>query len=503
MNQQLQTLVVPAAPFQTQKILKQKSDPDATKKENLARLNAQMAALNSRKSEHEEHDLSKELPAENDAGNARIFINRFGGDLRFIPEFDAWLIWTGTRWKRDEDGEIQRLAVKLSQLMLADAAQIADYNQRVAIAQRSIRLGNLAKINSMLGIAKCDKRVVIPHSKLDANAWLLGVENGVIDMRTGIFRRGAKEDLITKIAGCPYVDEAEAPRWLQFLGQIFPDDAPLVAYVQKLFGYTLTGITREQMFPFLHGDGANGKTTLIEILTALLGDYGQRASQALLVACDNGREPTNEIARLHGARLVVGSETREGDRLAENRIKDMTGGDTLTGRFLYKESFDFIPTLKLWMFGNHRPQIRGTDHGIWRRVRLIPFNVQIADEKRDRSLQGKLREELPGILNWALRGCLLWQREGLAPPYSVAAATGGYREDEDVLRDFLMEETENDDESRIHHGELYERYTSWCSQNGVRFPMQSRTLSKRLRERGCYQCERTGAGIRWAGVKLK
>jgi putative DNA primase/helicase len=503
MNQQFETPVVPAAPFQTQKIFKQKNDPDATEKENLARLNARIAALNSPKIEHEKQRLFKELPPENDAGNARLFIDRFGDDLHFIPAFDSWLVWSGIRWKRDEDGEIQRLAVKLSQLMLADAAQIADHNQRAATAERSIRLGNLAKINSMLEIAKCDKRVVVPHSKLDANAWLLGVENGVIDLQAGIFRRGAKEDFITKMAGCPYAAQAEAPRWLQFLREIFPDDAQLIAYVQKLVGYTLTGSTREQMFPFLHGDGANGKTTFIETLTALAGDYGQRASQALLVACDNGREPMNEIARLRGARLVVGSETREGDRLAENRIKDMTGGDTLTGRFLYREAFDFIPTLKLWMFGNHRPQIRGTDHGIWRRVRLIPFNVQIADNKRDGSLQSKLREELPGILNWAIRGCLLWQREGLASPYRVTAATGQYREDEDVLGDFLTEETETDNKHRVYHAELYDRYTSWCSQNGVRHPMQSRTLSKRLRERGCYQHERTGTGIRWAGIQLK
>ena len=443
-----------------------------------------------------------ELPPENDAGNARLFIDRFGQSLRFVPAFDSWLIWRGTNWKHDEDGEIRRRAVELSQMMLGDAAKIIDHSGRNRIAERGIRLGNAAKIRSMLDLARCDMRVVVPHSKLDADPWLLGVQNGVIELRNGTFRPGTKEDLITKTAGCAYDRNASASRWQQFVREIFDDDTELIVYVQKLVGYTLTGSTCEQLFLFLHGDGANGKTTFIEIITALLGDYAQRATQTLLAAADNGREPMNEIARLHGARFVVSSETREGDRLAENRIKDMTGGDTLTGRFLYCESFDFIPTLKLWMFGNHRPEIRGTDRGIWRRVRLIPFNVQIPESKRDRNLQDKLREQLPGILSWAVEGCLLWQHDGLTPPAAVKAATTEYRKDEDVLRDFLVEETECDDGSRVDHAELYDRYKSWCGRSGVRFPMQSKTFSKRLGGRG-YRRERTGRGTRWAGIKLK
>jgi P4 family phage/plasmid primase-like protien len=442
------------------------------------------------------------LPPENDAGNARLLIDLFGDELRFVHAFDSWLIWDGTRWRRDEDGGIQRLALQLSQRMLSEAAKLADHKQRTAVAERAIRLGNAAKIKSMLDLAKCDSSVVIAPSALDANPWLLGVENGVIELRTGTFRSGRKNDLITKSAGCAYDPNAKALRWRQFLLEIFADNKELIDYVQKLVGYTLTGSTLEQLFVFLHGGGANGKTTFIETLTALLGDYAQRAPHTLLVACDNGREPMHEIARLHGARFVVSSETGEGDRLAENRIKDMTGGDTLTGRFLYREPFDFSPVLKLWMFGNYRPEIRGTDRGIWRRVRLIPFNVEIAKNKRERHLQDKLREELPGILAWAVEGCLSWQRDGLTLPAAVTAATAEYREEEDVLRDFLRDETERDDGNHVRHSELYARYKTWCERNGVRFPMQSRTLSKRLSGRG-YKHERTGEGIRWGGIRLK
>jgi putative DNA primase/helicase len=443
-----------------------------------------------------------ELPPENDAGNARLFIDYFGNELRFLHAFDSWLVWDGTRWKRDDDGGIQRFALRLSQQILADAVGIADHKQRTAVAERAIRLGNAAKIRSMLDLAKCDRRVVIAPSALDADPWLLGVKNGLIELRSGTFRSGKKNDLITKTAGSMYDPNAEALRWRRFLREIFADDAELIAYLQKLVGYTLTGSTQEQLFLFLYGGGANGKTTFIETITALLGDYAQRAPQTLLVACDNGREPMHEIARLHGARFVVSSETAEGDRLAESRIKDMTGGDTLTGRFLYQEPFDFIPKLKLWIFGNHRPEIRGTDRGIWRRVRLIPFNVEITENKREPHLQDKLREELPGILNWAVEGCLSWQRDGLAPPAAVAAATAEYREEEDVLRDFLTEETESEDSSRVEHANLYERYTTWCNRSGIRYPLQSRTFSRRLRGRG-YHRERTGCGIRWAGIKLK
>lgn len=494
--------VDPATPFQTHKVLKLKLLHEANQEDGISRLTARIAALNSPKVESGKTTISEELPPENDAGNAQLFLEEFGKELRFVPALNCWLSWGGTRWKRDEDGEVQRFAVRLSQLLMKNASQIVDHNQRTVTARRGIGLGNFAKIKSMLEVAKCNARIVVRHSRLDSDPWLLGVENGVIELQTGTYRVGRREDFVTKVAGCAYDSTATAPRWLQFLHEIFSGDELLIAYVGKLVGYTLTGITREQMFPFLHGEGANGKTTFIETITALLGDYGQRAPQTLLVACNNGHEPMNEIARLHGMRFVVGSETREGERLAEGRIKDMTGGDTMTGRFLYREAFDFVPTLKLWMFGNHRPEIRGADYGIWRRVRLIPFKVRIEERVRDHSLQNKLREELPGILNWAIQGCLCWQRDGLKAPDPVEIATAEYRDDEDVLRDFLAEETDFDNESRVPHAEMYKRYSDWCGRSGVRAPMQSRTFSRRLSDRGCRR-ERTGKGVRWAGIKLK
>ena len=233
----------------------------------------------------------------------------------------------------------------------------------------------------------------------------------------------------------------------------------------------------------------------------MLGDYGQRASASLLTASPNGREPTNEIARLHGARLVVGSETEEGARLAESRVKDLTGGDTLTGRFLYAEAFDFCPVLKLWMFGNHKPEIRGTDDGIWRRVRLIPFTVQIAEASRDPHLPEKLATELPGILQWALEGTRRWLAHGLTVPSIVTEAGAEYRDEEDTLAHFIAEEIMRVANAKTSLSALFIRYQAWATRNGVRYPLPQRSLTKRMKERGFKQGrwpERC-----WEGVELK
>ena len=288
----------------------------------------------------------------NDAGRAEEFVDRTHKDLRYVPAWNRWLVWAGHYWRPDEDGEITRLVVKHSRQLMREAAEIPDEIQRGFAIKAAVALGNAGRIQNTLELAKCDSRVVASHRAMDGNPFLLGVQNGVIELRTGTFRTGKREDLITKLAGVTYQKSASCPRWLAFLNEVLQGDAELIGYLQKLVGYTLTGDVSAQMFPFLYGTGKNGKSVFTEILQKLLGDYGRRAPQSLLTESPNGREPSGEIARLQGARLVIGSETTEGGRLAESRIKDLTGGDTMTGRFLYCESFDFKPALKLWMFGN-------------------------------------------------------------------------------------------------------------------------------------------------------
>jgi putative DNA primase/helicase len=438
----------------------------------------------------------------NDAGRAAQFVDNHLEEIRYVPAFGRWLLWAGHHWQRDEDGGITRLAVKHSQRLIADAATISNDAARASAVKEALAMGNAQRIERTLELAKCDRRVVVSHHTLDGNPFLLGVQNGVVELRTGTFRAGRRDDLITKRAGVSYVPGATCPRWLAFIAEVLADDPALVSYVQKLMGYTLTGDVSAQLFPFLFGIGKNGKSVFTETLHALLGEYGQRAPASLLTASANGREPTNEIARLHGARLVIGSETEEGARLAESRVKDLTGGDTLTGRFLYAEAFDFKPCLKLWMFGNHKPEIRGTDEGIWRRVRLIPFLVQIPEERRDPHLPAKLADELPGILQWAMDGARLWLADGLKSPPCVTEASAEYRDEEDTLADFIGDEIENDPAERTDTGSMFERYQAWAGRNGLRYPLTLRTLTKRLRERGL-RCTRTHGQRHWQGVALK
>jgi putative DNA primase/helicase len=425
----------------------------------------------------------RESYTRNDNGNADRFVDANTANIRYVAKWGRWLIWNGQRWRLDETSEVLSLARQHAHEVLIAASEIKDDEKRNKAVSAAIWLGNNSKLKAMLELACSDRRVGVRHDDLDADPYLLGVKNGVVDLRTGHFLEGRREDYVTKCMGTEYIEGADCPLWREFLTVVLGGDRELIRYMQRAIGYTLSGLTREQCFFFLHGDGSNGKSTFIETLSSLLGEYSQRAPQSLVTASQNGREPTHEIARLIGARQVIGAETEDGSRWAESRLKDLTGGDTLTGRYLYQEAFDFKPVLKLWLYGNHKPQLRGTDTGIWRRVRLIPFTAQISDDRKDRELPAKLLAELPGILNWAVEGFGAWQKEGLRSPKAVTDAVAEYRQDEDVLGEFISEMLVEDPESRISRAELFDRYQSWCRTEGILYPMSANKLCKRLKQR--------------------
>ena len=299
--------------------------------------------------------------------------------------------------------------------------------------------GNTTKISSMLALAKHDLRTVLDHREVDADPWMLGTPNGVLDLRSGQLVESA--GYVTKSIAVPFDPSARCPRWERFLGEVFPEPS-IREYVRCVVGYTLAGITDEHLFMFCYGSGANGKSTLLETLQHVMGDYASRAGAEIICLSKHGREPESQIAELMGQRLVIGAETAEGARLNENLIKDITGGDTLRGRRIYESAFQFIPQCTLWLFGNYKPAISGCDDGIWRRVRLIPFLQKFESDRKDPSLKTKLRAEAPGILAWAVRACLDWQRSGLTTPETVRLAVEEYRTDEDSLADFIEECTE-------------------------------------------------------------
>jgi putative DNA primase/helicase len=436
-----------------------------------------------------------------DLGNSERFIQRHGADVLYCYAWGAWLVWTGVRWERDDGGKVQRLAKATVRHTYKEAGEAEDEQERKALAQHATRSEAEARIRAMLELAKSEEPV--SSEDLDARPWLLNVQNGTIDLRTGTLQPHRREDLITKLAPVSYDPNATAPTWTAFLERVQPDEE-MRAFLQRAVGYSITGDTSEQCMFINHGGGANGKSTSQETIAAALGDYAMRAPTEMLLAKRAGGIP-NDVARLKGARFVAASETEEGRRLAESLIKDLTGQDTITARFMRAEWFDFQPTHKLSLSTNHKPEIRGTDAAIWRRIRLIPWSVTIPPGEQDKRLPAKLRAELPGVLAWIVQGCLEWQRIGLQPPEEVRRATGRYRAEMDVLAAFIDEECIVAEHASATAKALYGAYRVWCEDNGER-PESQRRFGSRLKERG-FESGRMTTGARkgaveWYGIGL-
>ena len=433
-----------------------------------------------------------------DLGNARRLVHRHGRNLRYCWLWRKWLVWDGKRWVKDDTGEVYRLAKETVSSIYQEAAAAPNDEARKELGKHATRSEAGARIKEMVDLARSD--VPVMPDELDASPDLLNTESGTIDLRTGELREHRREDLITKIAPTTYRPDAAAPTWEAFLERVLPGEE-LRAFVQRAVGYSATGDTSEQCMFINHGGGANGKSTFQEAIAAALGDYAMRAPTEMLLAKRSDGVP-NDVARLKGARFVSASETEEGRRLAESRIKDLTGQDTITARFMKAEWFDFAPTHKLWLSTNHKPEIRGTDAAIWRRIRLVPWAVTIPPAEQDKKLPIAFRHELAGILAWVVHGCLEWRREGLQAPDEVRKATGEYRVEMDVLAGFLVECCELDTGHWEYAKDLYECYKRWCDENGER-PEPQRKFGGRLGERG-FQRDRggsRGAGI-WRGVRL-
>ncbi|MEY2502274.1 MAG: putative primase/helicase [Verrucomicrobiota bacterium] len=439
----------------------------------------------------------------NDTERAWRFAETFRGEVRYVQAWKQWVIWDNVRWRPDNDGAVFRKAQQIPQMLLREASEIADVDRRKKAAGAAIIAGNQQKLQAMIGLAQCQPGIAATPAVFDSNPMLLGVLNGAVDLRTGIFRDARKEDFMTKHAGTAYDPVAECPTWDAFLATVLNNDAELIAFIQRAVGYSLTGNVSEQCLLFLYGSGQNGKSTFAECLQHLFGGYALKTATSLYTLDHNGREPEPAIARLLGRRFVTGSETEEGTDLAESRVKDLTGGDTLTGRLLHCAAFNFKPTHKLWIYGNHRPNVRGNDHGIWRRIKLVPFRVQIPDYAKDPNILKKMAGEMPGILNWAIKGCIDWQKRGLGSARVVEEATADYREEEDELGEFLSEMCLP--QGRIERGDLYFCYKMWAEGRGTKFVPKQTTFSKRIRERpGITPLPGNAGGKRyWHGVSLR
>lgn len=433
-----------------------------------------------------------------DLGNAERLVDDHRADLRYVPRV-GWHVWDGLRWGRDEDGELVRRAKATVRGMTAAAAETDDDSGRKKLLGWALRSEAQARLAATITLAESDLRVITSLDELDQDPWLLNVANGIVDLRTGSFRRHDRRALLTKLAPVRYTPDAAASRWHDFLEQIFDGDQELIAFLQRAVGYSLTGSTREQVLFILHGAGANGKSTFLEVLREVFGDYAQQMPAETLLEHRNDRIP-NDLARLPGTRFVTAAETGEGRRLNEALVKRMTGGDIMTARFMRAEYFEFPATFKVWLATNHRPDVRETGEAMWRRLRLIPFTVTIPEQQRDPELPTKLRAELPGILAWAIAGAVAWANDGLAPPQAVRDATAAYRSDMDLLGRFLDDRCDINPAQIVKSSVLYHAYEYWAKSEGEHLLSQT-AFSNRLRDRGFEKRRRSG-GQYWHGVGL-
>lgn len=442
---------------------------------------------------------------DSDFGQAEAIIDLYKDRLRFVVGLE-WLLWNGMRWIFDDRNAAMQYGMVAARIRLKAAnyaleqAQGKDQQEKALyrVRQASARR-NVAPVRRALEAASTMQYFVTDAQELDADNFKLGVKNGVIDLKTGELIPPKPDQLITKRANVTYYPDAPAPRWERFLKEIFLGDEALIEYIQRCVGYSLTGDTREQCFFVLHGIGANGKGTFGEIIKAIVGEYASSIEFKTLMAGE-GSKVGDDLAPLRGMRLIVASESEQGKRLNEALVKQVTGGDPVRVRHLFGRYFIFYPAFKIWLMTNHKPIIVGTDRGIWRRVRMIPFNARFEGAAADKTLPSQLQAELSGILAWAVRGCIAWQTKGLSMPEAVKKATEDYQTEMDTLGLFISEMTVDGDTYKCTVKGLYAAYKQHMAENGL-YTMSQPAFGRAMVERGKEKVKSNGEWW-WKGIGL-
>jgi putative DNA primase/helicase len=443
-----------------------------------------------------ESDAEQPRFTDTDIANGQRLGSRHGENIRFTTEA-GWLVWNGIRWEEDERNvRVQALAKETALSIFDEIKGAANREEMMRHAKRS---QSKSSIDAMISLTPSEPGVLCKLTAFDADPFALNCLNGTIDLKSGELRPHRRGDLITKLVPIAYDPNAECEQWDAFLWRITDQDEELYAYLRRLVGYLLTGLTTEQVLHFLFGLGANGKSVFSEVVSALMGDYAIVVSPDLIMLKRHGGIP-NDIARLRGARGAFMNETTQGAKFDEAKLKDLTGGDSLTARFLHREFFDFAPTHKLIIRGNHKPAIVGTDEGIWRRLRLVPFTVSIPAAEQDQQLLTKLRRELPGILKWAVTGCVEWQRSGLNPPARILDAVKEYRDEADTLGKFIDENCQERSLAQVSSSIFFSRYQKFCESAGERW-ISAKDLPSEMQRRGFAQ-KRQNSGRFYLGIEF-
>ncbi|MFA7297579.1 MAG: phage/plasmid primase, P4 family [Dehalococcoidia bacterium] len=438
---------------------------------------------------------------ETDAGNAEAFAALHAGDVLFDHRLQRWLIRGPHRWVPDRVDEIRLRAKAVARARLTAATAITDDDRRKRAIKHAMASESRRALEAMAELAKAEPSIADPGDSWDREPRLVGVENGVLDLGTGQLRPGRPDDRISLAIPIPYRPEAVCPRWEQFLDEVFLSDSELIAFLQRAIGYSLTGDVSEHALFLLFGTGRNGKSVLLNTLRRLSGEYSLNLPFSAFELAGRS-QLTPDLAMLPGKRLVTSSETNDGARLNEARIKAMTGADPITANPKYAKPFEFTPVAKFWLAVNHLPVVHDDSEGFWRRVKLIRFERIFSEEERDPHLELRLAEELPGILAWAVRGALDWRKRGLQAPRSVLIATESYRADSDPLSEFIAACCVVSDQTTVRASELFTEYTRWCDSLGMssRERLMSATFGRRMGDR--FTKKSTNRGRMYVGIGL-
>jgi putative DNA primase/helicase len=440
-----------------------------------------------------------QLHIDSGLANMERLVRQHHHDVRYLKG-PGWYAWDGRRFAPDAEAELVRRAIATVRTMYHEAAAIEGEKARTAFLNHIRRSESEPEIRRMVALAQSHRDIYITKAaRFDSDPMLLNLHNGTLDLRTRALLPHRREDQLTKLAGCVYDPNATCPTWTAFLETIFAGDQDMIGFVQRLAGYCMTGEVREHVLPIFWGDGANGKTTFINTILAVLGEYATTAPPDLLVVRKHKGHPT-ELMDLMGARFAAAVETPLGAFLDESLVKNLTGGDRIKARYCFKDFVEFPPTHKLLLATNHRPAVHGTDGGIWRRLLLIPFAVTIAPEDQDEHLLDKLTLELTGILNWTVQGCTDWQETGLKPPKQVRVATKSYREESDHLPGFIEECCVIANHAKVEKGTAFAEYTGWCQRN-AESPMPKLELGRRFKALGAGDEKSNGRRF-WTGIGL-
>lgn len=440
---------------------------------------------NDKKKEHQPHTWD-------DMGNAQRFLDEYGERFKYSYVDKMWYLYNGSYWQGDDQGIIEKCADLVVANMENEKVQVAPGQDEEEAIEKWNKFKSKTRSNRSKAamLEEVKHHVPVLHSDFDTEHMLLNTKSGYVDLNSGVLHDHEAEKMFSQQTAAEYTDNIDCPEWDKFLNQVFAGDDELIHYIQKAVGYSATGNTKEQVMFILFGNGRNGKSIFINTIADILGTYAETMNvSTIMVKQSSGAN--SDIARLEGARLVISSEANEGSRLDEGLVKQMTGGDKMVARHLYANEFEFNPEFKLWMATNHKPLIRGTDDGMWRRIMLIPFAVQIPKEKVDKDLKYKLQREAAGILNWIVQGAMMWQSEGLEPPQVVRDASKDYRDEMDVISFFISECCELGENYRAPAGELFTQYQEWAKDSSE-YSMSKQKFGREMKTKFPYKRDMNG-----------